>query len=90
MPGSGLSTATVAAWAAIARGVRRSVVRDGVDVTGGHGRAVEGTGAELEARLRQTPPNSSRPPSGEGLDKPPPETVAAEEDRPQAGRAGGA
>jgi transposase len=28
--------------------------------------------AELEARLRQTPRNSSRPPSGEGLDKPPP------------------
>jgi transposase len=28
--------------------------------------------AELEARLRQTPRNSSGPPSGEGLDKPPP------------------
>jgi transposase len=28
--------------------------------------------AELEARLRQTPRNSSRPPSSEGLDKPPP------------------
>ena len=28
--------------------------------------------AELEARLRQTPRNSSRPPSCEGLDKPPP------------------
>jgi transposase len=28
--------------------------------------------AELEARLRQTPRNSSRPPSGEGPDKPPP------------------
>ena len=28
--------------------------------------------AELEARLRQTSRNSSRPPSGEGLDKPPP------------------
>ena len=28
--------------------------------------------AELEARLRQTPRNSSKPPSGEGLDKPPP------------------
>jgi transposase len=27
---------------------------------------------ELDARLRQTPRNSSRPPSGEGLDKPPP------------------
>jgi len=27
---------------------------------------------ELEARLRQTPRNSSRPPSSEGLDKPPP------------------
>ena len=27
---------------------------------------------ELEARLRQTPRNSSRPPSGEGLDKPAP------------------
>jgi len=27
--------------------------------------------AELEARLRQTPRNSSRPPSSEGLDKPP-------------------
>jgi transposase len=28
--------------------------------------------AELEARLRQTPRNSSEPPSSEGLDKPPP------------------
>lgn len=28
--------------------------------------------AELEAQLRQTPQNSSRPPSGEGLGKPPP------------------
>lgn len=28
--------------------------------------------AELEGRLRQTPRNSSRPPSSEGLDKPPP------------------
>jgi len=28
--------------------------------------------AELEARLKQTPRNSSRPPSSEGLDKPPP------------------
>jgi transposase len=28
--------------------------------------------AELEARLRQTPRNSSRPPSSEGLEKPPP------------------
>jgi transposase len=28
--------------------------------------------AELEARLRQTPRNSSRPPSAEGLEKPPP------------------
>jgi transposase len=28
--------------------------------------------AELEAQLRQTPRNSSRPPSGEGLGKPPP------------------
>jgi transposase len=28
--------------------------------------------AELEARLRQTPRNSSRPPSSQGLDKPPP------------------
>jgi len=28
--------------------------------------------AELEAQLRQTPRNSSRPPSSEGLDKPPP------------------
>jgi len=27
---------------------------------------------ELEARLRQTPRNSSKPPSSEGLDKPPP------------------
>jgi transposase len=29
--------------------------------------------AELEARVRQTPRNSSRPPSSEGLDKPPPQ-----------------
>jgi transposase len=29
--------------------------------------------AELEVRLRQTPRNSSRPPSSEGLDKPPPQ-----------------
>jgi hypothetical protein len=28
--------------------------------------------ADLEARLRQTPRNSSRPPSSQGLDKPPP------------------
>src|SRR5260370_11541067 len=28
--------------------------------------------AELEARLRQTPRNSSKPPSSDGLDKPPP------------------
>ena len=28
--------------------------------------------AELEARLRHSPRNSSRPPSSEGLDKPPP------------------
>jgi transposase len=28
--------------------------------------------AELEARVRQTPRNSSKPPSSEGLDKPPP------------------
>ena len=27
--------------------------------------------AELEARLKQTPRNSSRPPAGEGLGKPP-------------------
>jgi len=30
--------------------------------------------AELEARLAQSPRNSSRPPSSEGLDKPPPRT----------------
>jgi transposase len=29
--------------------------------------------AELEARLRQTPRNSSKPPSSQGLDKPPPQ-----------------
>jgi transposase len=28
--------------------------------------------ADLEARVRQTPRNSSKPPSSEGLDKPPP------------------
>ena len=33
--------------------------------------------AELEARLRQTPRNTSRPPSSEGLDKPPPPAGAA-------------
>jgi transposase len=45
--------------------------------------------AGLEARLAQSPRNSSKPPSSEGLEKPPPrETVAAEEDRAQAGRAG--
>lgn len=31
--------------------------------------------AELEARLRHSPRNSSRPPSGEGLDKPPPQVL---------------
>jgi transposase len=46
--------------------------------------------AELEARLGQTPRNSSRPPSSEGLDKPQPRAVAAEEDRSQARRAAGA
>ena len=45
--------------------------------------------AELEARLRPTPRNSSRPPSSQGLDKPPPRGRCARNPAAsQAGRTG--
>jgi hypothetical protein len=43
--------------------------------------------AELEARLRQTPRNSSGPPSSEGLAKPAPRSLR-KKSGPQARRAG--
>jgi len=42
--------------------------------------------AGLEARLRQTPRNSSRPPSGEGPGKPPPRPLSL---RKKSGRTPG-
>ena len=45
--------------------------------------------AELEARLGQTPRNSSRPPSSEGLDKPPPRrSLQKKSGRKPGGQAG--
>jgi len=44
--------------------------------------------AELEARLRQTPRNSSRPPSGEGLGKPSPRSLRKRSGRKPGGQDG--
>jgi transposase len=44
--------------------------------------------AELEARLRQTPRNSSRPPSGEGLGKPAPRSLRKKTGRKPGGQDG--
>jgi transposase len=44
--------------------------------------------AELEARLRQTPRNSSRPPSAEGLGKPAPKSLRKKTGRAPGGQAG--
>ena len=44
--------------------------------------------AELEARLNQTPRNSSRPPSGEGLGKPPPRSLRKKSGRKPGGQDG--
>jgi transposase len=44
--------------------------------------------AELEARLRQTPRNSSVPPSAEGLGKPAPKSLRKRTGRRQGGQAG--
>jgi transposase len=44
--------------------------------------------AELEARLRQTPRNSSRPPSGEGLGKPAPRSLRKKAGRKPGGQGG--
>jgi transposase len=44
--------------------------------------------AELEARLRQTPRNSSRPPSGEGLGKPSPRSLRKKTGRRPGGQDG--
>jgi hypothetical protein len=46
--------------------------------------------AELEARLNQTPRNSSKPPSAEGLGKPPPRSLRKKSGRVGGVRAGGA
>jgi transposase len=43
--------------------------------------------AELEARLAQTPRNSSKPPSSEGLAKPAPRSLRKKSGRRPAGRA---
>jgi hypothetical protein len=44
--------------------------------------------AELEARLNQTPRNSSRPPSGEGLGKPAPRSLRKKSGRKPGGQDG--
>jgi hypothetical protein len=72
MPGDdGSADEVLAALAASLRGElaesRAALARAVEELAQARGRI-----AELEARLRQTSRNSSRPPSGEGLDEPPP------------------
>ena len=44
--------------------------------------------AELEARLGQSPRNSSKPPSSEGYEKPAPKSLRQKTDRPSGGQTG--
>jgi hypothetical protein len=83
VPGDEVLAALVALLRAEVAGSQAALTRAAVKLAQARERI-----AELEARLRQTPRDSSRPPVQRGAGQAAAAAVAAEKERPQAGRAG--